>query len=186
LVRALFADHRHLSLEAPDLRSLADPRGFLATTLLPHHANYCRRLRRRPRLHFLDIGLICYLLGIRGAGTVERHPLRGPVIEPFVVSELIKSFAARRLDAPLHFWRDDTGHEIDVTLQSGRHPGSRRSRELRLQGRPRPPVVPALVPAPGFVALVPTNLDLTGVEGDARPSNHGSRGRTLVRRTDDV
>ena len=93
--------------------------GFLATTLPPHHVNYRKRLRGRPRLHFLDTGLICYLLGICDAGTLERHPLRGPIFESFVVSELIKSFAARRLDAPLYFWRDATGHKIDVLIDTG-------------------------------------------------------------------
>jgi len=93
--------------------------GYLAVMLPPHHANYRKRLRRRPRLHFLDSGLVCYLLGIRDAETLERHPLRGPIFESFVVSELVKSFAAQRRDAPLHFWRDATGHEIDVLIDMG-------------------------------------------------------------------
>lgn len=75
--------------------------------------------RKRPRLHFLDTGLLCYLLDIRDAGTLERHPLRGAVFESFVVSELVKSFAARRRDPPLSFWRDATGHEIDVLIDAG-------------------------------------------------------------------
>ena len=93
--------------------------GFLATTLPPHHANYRKRIRKRPRLHFLDTGLICYLLDIRDAGTLERHPLRGAVFESFVVSELVKSFAAKRRDPPLSFWRDATGHEIDILIDTG-------------------------------------------------------------------
>lgn len=96
--------------------------GFLATTLPPHHANYRKRLRKRPRLHFLDTGLVCYLLEIQDAETLARHPLRGAIFESFVVSELIKSFATERREAPLYFWRDATGHEIDVLvdLSSGR------------------------------------------------------------------
>ncbi len=93
--------------------------GYLATTLPPHHATYRKRLRRRPRLHFLDTGLICYLLDIRDAETLERHPLRGAVFESFVVSELVKSFAAIRRDPPLYFWRDATGHEIDILIDAG-------------------------------------------------------------------
>lgn len=93
--------------------------GFLATTLPPHHANYRKRLRKRPRLHFLDTGLVCHLLDIRDAGTLERHPLRGAVFESFVVSELIKSFAAMRRDPPLYFWRDATGREIDILIDTG-------------------------------------------------------------------
>ena len=93
--------------------------GFLATTLPPHHASYRKRLRKRPRLHFLDTGLVCYLLDIRDAATLERHPLRGAVFESFVVSELIKSFAGQRRDPPLYFWRDATGHEVDVLIDTG-------------------------------------------------------------------
>ena len=93
--------------------------GYLATTLPPHHANYRKRLRTRPRLHFLDTGLVCYLLDIRDAATLERHPLRGAVFESFVVSELVKSFAAMRRDPSLYFWRDATGHEIDILIDAG-------------------------------------------------------------------
>ena len=93
--------------------------GFLATTLPPHHVSYRKRLRKRPRLHFLDTGLVCYLLDIRDGATLERHPLRGAIFESFVVSELTKSCAARRRDAPLYFWRDATGHEVDVLIDAG-------------------------------------------------------------------
>ncbi len=93
--------------------------GFLAATLPAHHASYRKRLRRRPRLHFLDTGLVCYLLGIRDAEMLERHPLRGAIFESFVVSELVKSFAAQRMEAPLYFWRDANGREIDVLIDTG-------------------------------------------------------------------
>lgn len=93
--------------------------GYLATALPPHHANYRKRLRKRPRLHFLDTGLICYLLGIRDGVTLESHPLRGAIFESFVVAELIKAFSATRRDSPLFFWRDAAGHEIDVLLDTG-------------------------------------------------------------------
>ena len=93
--------------------------GYVATTLPSHHANYRKRLRKRPRLHFLDSGMVCYLLGIENAATLERHPLRGAIFESFVVAELIKAFAAMRRDAPLFFWRDATGHEIDILIDAG-------------------------------------------------------------------
>ena len=92
--------------------------GFLATRLPPHHANYRKRLRKRPRLHFLDTGLVCYLLDIHDPATLARHPLRGAIFESFVVSELVKSFAAVREDARLFFWRDSTGHEIEILLET--------------------------------------------------------------------
>ena len=93
--------------------------GFLATTVPPHHASYRKRLRKRRRLHFLDTGLVCYLLDIPDARTLERHPLRGAVFESFVVSELVKAFAARRLEPPLSWWRDAAGREVDVLIDAG-------------------------------------------------------------------
>ena len=93
--------------------------GHLAIALPPHVANYRKRVRKRPRLHFMDSGLVCYLLGIRDAATLERHPLRGGVFESFVVAELVKHLAAARRNAPLYHWRDATGHEIDVLIDSG-------------------------------------------------------------------
>ena len=93
--------------------------GYLVTTLPPHFVSYRKRIRKRPRLHFLDSGLACYLLGIRDAGTLERHPLRGSIFESFVVAELVKHITALRHDAPLYHWRDATGHEIDVLIDAG-------------------------------------------------------------------
>ena len=93
--------------------------GYLATTLPSHHANFRKRLRKRPRLHFLDTGLVCYLLDIPDAHTLARHPLRGAIFESFVVSELIKSFANRRREAPVFFWRDVSRHEIDALIDLG-------------------------------------------------------------------
>ncbi|MDE0680204.1 MAG: ATP-binding protein [Gammaproteobacteria bacterium] len=92
---------------------------YLAVTLPPHFANFRKRLRKRPRLHFLDTGLICYLLDIPDAETLARHPLRGAIFESFVASELFKSFANRRKKAPLYTWRDTSGHEIDILIDLG-------------------------------------------------------------------
>lgn len=91
----------------------------LVTLLPPHHANFSKRLRRRPKLHFLDTGLVCYLLGIRDPVVVERHPLRGAIFETYVAGELVKAYQHAGREAPLYHWRDTTGHEIDFLLDLG-------------------------------------------------------------------
>lgn len=93
--------------------------GSIVTLLPPHHESYKKRLRKRPRLHFLDTGLVCYLLGIPDGPTLQNHPLRGAIFETFVVAELTKAFEHRGLEAPLYFFRDATGHEIDVLVDLG-------------------------------------------------------------------
>ena len=96
------------------LTGLARRSGFSA-----FFRNYRKRLRKRPKLHFLDTGLACHLLGIHSPQVLESHPLRGAVFESFVVSELTKAFVHRGLEAPLYHWRDATGHEIDVIIDLG-------------------------------------------------------------------
>jgi predicted AAA+ superfamily ATPase len=93
--------------------------GFIVTVLTPHHVSFRKRLRKTPRLHFLDTGLACYLLGIPDAQTLERHPLRGAIFESYVVSELIKAFENGGHDPPLFFWKDRAGHEVDALADLG-------------------------------------------------------------------
>jgi predicted AAA+ superfamily ATPase len=93
--------------------------GFIIHLLQPHHANFSKRLIKSPKLYFLDTGLLCYLLRVRGPGDLVNHPARGQIFESFVLSELLKSFAHRGETPPLYFWRDRTGHEVDFIVDYG-------------------------------------------------------------------
>ena len=44
--------------------------------------------------------------------------MQGATFETYVLGELFsfKAFAHRREKPPLFFWRDQTGHEVDVAL----------------------------------------------------------------------
>ena len=91
--------------------------GYLVTVLRPYHQSFRKRLRKRPKLHFLDSGLACHLLGIQTPEQLSRHPLRGAIFESFVVGELTKAFANMGREASLFYWRDATGHEIDIVME---------------------------------------------------------------------
>ncbi|HJZ10695.1 MAG TPA: ATP-binding protein, partial [Acidobacteriota bacterium] len=93
--------------------------GFIIHLLSPHHANFSKRLIKSPKLYFFDTGLLCYLLGIRSAQQIAVHPLKGPIFETFVVAEMYKAFAHRGQTPPLFFWRDKTGHEVDLIIDRG-------------------------------------------------------------------
>ncbi len=94
--------------------------GFILHLLPPHHANFSKRLIKSPKLYFLDTGLLCFLLRIREPSDLVTHAMRGPIFETFVFSELFKSFAHRGEAPPLFFWRDRTGHEVDIVIDAGR------------------------------------------------------------------
>ena len=92
---------------------------FLVRLLRPHHRNFSKRLIKSPKLYFLDSGLLCYLLRIRSPEDLELHASRGAIFETFVLSELFKNYLHRGEEPDLYFWRDSTGHEIDVLIERG-------------------------------------------------------------------
>ena len=92
---------------------------FIAYTLPPYFRNFSKRLIKTPKLYFYDTGLACYLLGIRTAKELETHYARGALFENFVISEVMKNKYNRGDHEPLYFWRDKTGHEIDLLIDVG-------------------------------------------------------------------
>ena len=85
----------------------------------PHHENFSKRLVKSPKLYFVDTGLLCHLLGIRRGEDLARHPLRGAIFENFVITEFRKLFLHHGERAPIFFWRDSHGHEVDVLIDLG-------------------------------------------------------------------
>jgi len=93
----------------------------LITLLRPHFRNFSKRIIKTPKLYFLDCGLLCYLLRIRNEEDLASHPLRGSIFETFILSEMYKVFAHSGEEPPLYFWRDQTGHEVDLIVDFGRN-----------------------------------------------------------------
>lgn len=93
--------------------------GFIIHLLPPHFANFSKRIVKTPKLYFMDTGLLCYLLRIRESAELATHSMKGHIFETFVLAELYKSFAHRGEIPPLYFWRDKTGHEVDVVIDAG-------------------------------------------------------------------
>lgn len=92
---------------------------FIVYLLKPHHKNFKKTLVKRPKLYFYDTSLVCYLLRIRSISQLESHPLRGAIFEGMVVTELVKKRTNAGLDVNLFYWRDKTGHEVDVIIDDG-------------------------------------------------------------------
>lgn len=92
---------------------------YIVHLLPPHHKNFRKRLVKAPKLYFVDTGLAARLLGITDARQLEQHPARGPLFESWVVAELLKGRFNRGLPDNLYFWRNHTGHEVDVLADEG-------------------------------------------------------------------
>jgi predicted AAA+ superfamily ATPase len=91
---------------------------YLVARLPPYHRNFGKRLVKSPKLYFLDVGLMAWLLGIRDAASIQTHAARGALFETYVVSELTKQRFNAGQGAQLFFWRDNAGHEVDVLFET--------------------------------------------------------------------
>ena len=94
--------------------------GFIVYLLQPHYANFSKRIIKSPKLYFLDSGLLCYLLRIRQPEDIVTHALKGSIFESFIVSEVYKAFSHIGEIPPLYYWRDRTGHEVDLVIDTGK------------------------------------------------------------------
>jgi len=91
---------------------------YLVALVPAWHANARKQVVKAPKLHFLDSGLACHLLGMRDAGQLALHPLRGALFESWVVSEVLKARLNRGLTPELFHYRESRGPEVDLMLRS--------------------------------------------------------------------
>ena len=88
----------------------------LVFRLTPFHANLRKRIVKMPKLHFIDTGLLCFLLGIRSVEHLQTHPLAGSIFESWVVSEFMKHRCNSGETRGLSFYRDSNGAEVDLIV----------------------------------------------------------------------
>lgn len=92
---------------------------FIAYRLQPYFRNYNKRIVKSPKLYFYDTGLACSLLGIRSPEQLQTHFLRGALFENLIINELAKNRLNLGEKPSFYFWRDSTGHEIDLLADEG-------------------------------------------------------------------
>lgn len=93
---------------------------YIVHVLPPWFTNTSKRLVKSPKLYFCDVGLACWLLGLRSAEQVERDPLFGSLFENLVIMEALKTRFNHGESAEMYFFRDATGNEVDLLIPSGR------------------------------------------------------------------
>jgi predicted AAA+ superfamily ATPase len=93
---------------------------FVVTRLPPYLANRASRLIKSPKVFVSDAGLACHLTGVEDLGPSWADPLKGSIIETYVLQNLSGMIAARWPRAKLSFWRIQGRHEVDVVIELGR------------------------------------------------------------------
>lgn len=92
---------------------------YIIFRLYPHHKNFNKRLIKMPKIYFYDTGLLCYLLGIKEADQIQVHFAKGSIFENLIIADILKKYLNAGLEAPLFFWRDHRGKEIDLLIENG-------------------------------------------------------------------
>lgn len=85
--------------------------------LKPFTNNALKRTIETPKLYFLDTGLVSYLLKWTTKETLQNGAMSGPILETYVVSEIVKTFKNKGInDVPIYFYRDKDMKEIDLIV----------------------------------------------------------------------
>lgn len=85
----------------------------------PYFANVGKRLVKRPKIFFLDSGVLSYLLGLTRLEETLHGIAAGALFENAVYGQLHRLFANRGEPPQIHFWRTGSGHEVDFLVEVG-------------------------------------------------------------------
>jgi len=91
---------------------------FVLFRLPRWHRNLRKRAVKAAKLHFVDSGLVCQLLGIRTPDQLSLHPLRGPIFETWVAGEVLKARLHAGRPADLYHLREERGLDLDLVADA--------------------------------------------------------------------
>jgi len=91
---------------------------FIIRRLHPYVRNSAKRsVIGMPKLHFVDTGLACHLLGLKKAETLHTSQFFGGLVENFVFCELLKHATWSEEDVNFYHFRDTARHELDLVVE---------------------------------------------------------------------
>jgi uncharacterized protein len=91
---------------------------FLVQPLKPWHVNLGSRQIKSPKLYVVDSGLLCRLLKVNRRRIEDDGAAAGATFESFVAMELLRLADVSEAEASLFHYRDKTGREVDIVLES--------------------------------------------------------------------
>lgn len=91
---------------------------FIIRRLHPYVRNSAKRaVVGMPKLHFIDTGLACHLLGLKKAEMLHTSQFFGGLVENFVFCELLKHATWAEEDVNFYHFRDTNRHELDLVIE---------------------------------------------------------------------
>jgi predicted AAA+ superfamily ATPase len=92
--------------------------GRIIYILPPYYRNLGKRITKNPKVYFLDLGLVCYLTGLKTEEHIFKGPMAGALFENFVIQETIKCFFNRGIRPRIFYLRTHNNVEVDLIIES--------------------------------------------------------------------
>lgn len=109
--------------------------------LRPYYANIGKRLVKTPKVYFMDVGTLCYLVGLKDPEHAATGPMGGAIMETAVISEILKTLTHQGNQPQAYFWRTTAGTEVDLVVDAGQ---KLIPIEIKLSATPRPAMAKAI------------------------------------------
>ena len=77
-----------------------------------------RQATQMPKIHFVDTGLACHLLGLRDDKQLLASQYYGGLLENLMFMELYKQSTWAQQEVSIYHFRDNRKHEVDIVLES--------------------------------------------------------------------
>ena len=90
---------------------------FIIRRLPAWRKNRAKRSTAMPKLHYLDTGLACHLLGLRDAEQVSHSQYYGGLFETLIYTECLKHAPWATEEVDLYYFRDNRQREVDLVLE---------------------------------------------------------------------
>ena len=122
---------------------------------------------KTPKLYFLDTGLCSWLTEWSSPETLERGAMSGPILETWVMSEILKTWWHDGRRESFYFYRDKDQQEIDLLIvqdgvvyplefKKSASPGKSDTRRFKALEKLNLPIGPG-----GIICLVLESLPMT-------------------------
>ena len=85
--------------------------------LTPYENNLLKRTIKSKKIFFFDTGLVAYLTKCSSPEILENHIFSSSLLENYVVLEVRKNYNNRGKTAPLYYYHDKDGKEIDLIIE---------------------------------------------------------------------
>ncbi|WP_229502224.1 ATP-binding protein [Malacoplasma penetrans] len=111
---------KHLQIDRKTVESWVSilVAGDLVTLLNPYNNSLVNIVKRRKRIYFNDVGLLCHLLKITNPKSLQTNKHKGKIIETYIFNEIKKSYLNSDERVDFYYYRDGNKNEIDLIVHN--------------------------------------------------------------------